>query len=70
MFDPMSRKPSLEALDKMLTNIVEPDMGVQDGKVYAFEDCDDLMQKIEETLRAHREKVYMEKHQMKLPGFE
>lgn len=47
-----------------------PDAVVQDGIVMALEDVPGVMAAIEEAIRNKKAKIYMDEHQLKLPGFE
>lgn len=42
---------------------------VVDGILYAVEDQPEVMAVIEETIRAKKDKLWMDEHQLKLPGF-
>lgn len=47
-----------------------PDAVVRDGIVMAVEDVPGVWAAIEEAIRERKAQIYMDAHQMKLPGFE
>lgn len=58
-----------QACDKLLA-CPPPDVVIWDGVARAFEDVPEVMAMIEQAIRDRKSKIYMDEHQMKLPGFE
>lgn len=65
--DPLGRCRTMAEVDRI--RVEEPDMGVVKGEIRAHEDCDDdLMERIEATVKETQRKIYVEALQVKLPG--
>lgn len=58
-----------QACDRLLAGKL-PHAVVQDGTVMALDDVPGVMAVIEQAIRDRKAKIYMDEHQMKLPGFE
>ncbi len=58
-----------QACDRLLAGRM-PDVVVRDGFAMAFEDVPGVWAIIEEAIRDRKAQIYMDEHQLKLPGFE
>jgi hypothetical protein len=70
VYDPLKQVKTVGDLNRYPDSPKEPDMVVDRGTVLALDDVDvaEVIEKIEETIRAHKAKIAFDAVQMKIPG--